>query len=169
MYLDLFGIMLSNEDDVRWFINGIRDILKPCVKAKGKVNMVVNYEGFDLSNHLEELYCILLESLQSDMYLTTKRYTGQAFQRARLSTTLNMSKVGFGSDSAASLFDTFDTRRDGQLSIEELREGFSTHFHMSLSPEQIQEFVGENSDPVVDRDAFVKGVKAVLKEVDQKK
>jgi hypothetical protein len=55
----------------------------------------------------------------------------------------------------------------GQLSIEELREGFSTHFHMSLSPEQIEEFVGKKSDPVVDHESFVKGVgiKAVLQDV----
>jgi hypothetical protein len=69
MYLDLFRIMLSNEDDVHWFINGIHDILKPCFNAKGKIkNMAVNYyEGFDLSNHLEELYGSLVESLQSDI------------------------------------------------------------------------------------------------------
>lgn len=160
MYLDLFGITLNSEDDVNWFINGIRDILKPCVDAKGKINMVVNYEGFCLSSQLEEMYGEKVEALQKDMYLTAKRYTGQAFQRARLSTTLGMNEWD-----PEKLFDLFDTRRDGQLSIEELREGFLTNFHMSLTPENIKQFIGDSADPVVDRETFVKGVKVVLQDV----
>jgi hypothetical protein len=160
MYLDLFGVTLSSEDDVHWFINGVRDILKPYVDPKGKINMVVNYEGFDLSNHLEDLYGTLVESLQSDMYLTAKRYTGHAFQRARLSTRLGASEWN-----PDLLFDLFDTKRDDKLSVEELREGFLSNFKMSLTPEHIKEFVGESNGSVVDREAFVKGVKAVLQDV----
>lgn len=159
MYLDLFGVTLNTEDDVNWFFNGLREIMKPCVDAKGKINMVVNYEGFDLSHHLEEIYSDKVEQLQRDMYASAKRYTGQAFQRARLKTTLSMDEWN-----AEEMFDRFDTRRDGVLSIEELREGFLAHFKMSLSPENIKEFVGDTTDPVVDREAFVRGIKVVLQD-----
>ena len=157
MYLDLFGVTLNSEDDISWFTNGLRGILKPYVEAKGKIHMVVNYDGFDLSNRVEDLYREKVEELQEELYLTTKRYSGQAFQRARLKTSLSMQSI-----EVDELFDSFDTRRDGVLSVEELRDGFMQHFHMSLTPEQVKEFVGETSSPVVDRYAFMEGVKSVL-------
>jgi propionate CoA-transferase len=161
MYLELFGITLNTEDDVEWFFGGLRELLKPCVDAKGKINMVINYEGFDLSNSLEELYGQKVEELQQDMYSSAKRYTGRAFQRARLKNSLSMDEWN-----PDEMFDRFDTRRNGVLSIEELREGFLNNFKMSLTPSHIKEFVGGLKDPVVDRDAFVRGVKAVLQEVE---
>ncbi len=120
---------------------------------------MVSYEGFNLANSLEELYSQEIDSIQKDMYKTAKRYTGQAFQRARLKTTLNMNEWD-----PDEIFDRFDTRRDGVLSVDELRDGFLTHFHMSLTPENIENFVGDNADGIVDRAAFVKGVQTVLNE-----
>lgn len=130
-----------------------------CSIASGKVNIVVSYEGFNLSNSLEDLYSQEIDAIQKEMYKTAKRYTGQAFQRARLKTTLKMNEWD-----PDEIFDRFDTRRDGVLSVDELREGFVTHFHMSLTPENIKEFIGDKAEQVVDREAFVKGLKTVLNE-----
>ena len=48
MFLDLFGITLNSEDDVTWFFAGLHKILGPLIKKMGKIDMVVQYDGFDL-------------------------------------------------------------------------------------------------------------------------
>lgn len=105
------------------------------------------------------MYSKEVDSIQKDMYKTAKRYTGQAFQRARLKTTLSMDEWD-----PEEIFAQFDTKQDGVLSVDELREGFLTHFRMNLTPENIQEFVGDNPEQTVDREAFIKGLKVVLNE-----
>jgi len=159
MYLDLFGITLNSEDDVRWFFSGLREILSKPVEDHGKINIVVSYDGFNLANNLEEMYSKEVDSIQKDMYKSARRYTGQAFQRARLKSTLNMDDWD-----PEEIFDRFDTRKDGVLSVEEIREGFLTHFRLTLTPEHIKEFVGEMPDKPINREAFIKGIKVVLGE-----
>ena len=63
------------------------------------------------------------------------------------------------------LFHKFDTNRDGILSVEELREGFATHFYLTLSPENLHAFVGDSTNNVIDRERFIQGVKQVLQNV----
>jgi len=159
MYIDLFGITLNSEDDVRWFFSGLREILARPVQEHGKINIVVSYDGFNLASSLEEMYSKEVDSIQKDLYKSARRYTGQAFQRARLKTTLSMDDWD-----PEEIYDRFDTRKDGVLSVEELREGFLTHFRMTLTPEHIKEFVGEKPDQPIDREAFIKGIMVVLGE-----
>jgi hypothetical protein len=52
VFLNLFGVTLNEDADVRWFVKGF----KPWVDKKGKINMVANYDGFDLFKGLELLY-----------------------------------------------------------------------------------------------------------------
>jgi len=33
MYIDLFGVTLNSEDDVRWYFNGLREIMSPLVEG----------------------------------------------------------------------------------------------------------------------------------------
>ena len=120
----------------------------------------MSYDGFNLANTLEEMYSKEVDSIQNDMYKSAKRYTGQAFQRARLKTNLKMDEWD-----PEEIFDRFDTRRDGTLSLDELREGFLNHFRLTLTPEHIKEFVGDHPEQSIDRAAFIKGIKNVLNEM----
>lgn len=130
-----------------------------CSIASGKINVVVSYEGFNLASNLEEMYSNEIETLQNEIYGSAKRYTGQAFQRARLKTSLSMDEWD-----AEHLFDKFDTRRDGVISFEELRDGLEKHFHMTLSPEKARAFGCDDNICLVDRERFVQGVKTVLQD-----
>uniref|UniRef100_A0A6S8RH92 Uncharacterized protein n=1 Tax=Chaetoceros debilis TaxID=122233 RepID=A0A6S8RH92_9STRA len=56
IYIYLFGITLSSEDDVDWYSNLIGEIIQPLYRNKGPIDMVVNYDGFDLSKGLESYY-----------------------------------------------------------------------------------------------------------------
>jgi propionate CoA-transferase len=60
MYLNLFGVSLNSEADVRWFFSGLDGILTTYTQKKGPLDMVVNYDGFDLRSGLEDLYNDLL-------------------------------------------------------------------------------------------------------------
>ncbi len=91
MFLDLFGITLNSEDDVMWFIKGVREILTPIVTSKGKIDMVVQYDGFDLRQDLSSLYFQETLKLEEEMYKSVKRYTGHAFKRAQLKRQMKMS------------------------------------------------------------------------------
>jgi hypothetical protein len=94
------------------------------------------------------------------MYKTARRYTGQAFQRAKLKMQLHMDD--WNTDD---LFDDFSTKDDADvLTLEELREGFRNNFHVHLTPSHIQKFLRNPSDSSTDRSSFETGVKAVLDE-----
>lgn len=92
MFLDLFGITLNSEDDVRWLFDGLREILRPLVKNKGKIDMVVQYDGFDIRNGLSSLYVNETSKLEEEMYNSVKRYTGHAFKRAQLKRQIKISE-----------------------------------------------------------------------------
>ena len=92
MFLDLFGITLNSEDDVIWFFAGLHKILGPLVKKMGKIDMVVQYDGFDLRDDLSNLYVRETSKLESEMYKSVKRYTGQAFKRAKLKRQMKISE-----------------------------------------------------------------------------
>eukprot|EP00934_Nitzschia_sp_Nitz4_P004337 Nitzschia sp. Nitz4//scaffold136_size62208//50062//52979//NITZ4_006377-RA/size62208-augustus-gene-0.2-mRNA-1//1//CDS//3329535645//4327//frame0 len=160
MYLNLFGVSLSSEDDIAWFVESVSSILQPLVDAKGPIHMVVNYEGFDLSKGLEDSYQDKVEALRSSLYASIKRYTGDAFQRASLKNTLEMAEINIDD-----LFKKFDTSPDGLLSLQELQEGFLKYFHMTLTPSNIRHFMGESgTDMMVDKATFAHGIKKVLED-----
>lgn len=157
MYLDMFGITLNSEDDVDWFIKGVREILAGPVAKKGPINMVVNYEGFDLGKGLEGYYAGKVDKLQKEMYKSAKRYTGYAFQRAQLKSQLHMSDLD-----PNELFDSWDEDGNGTLSLEELREGFLRDYQLSLTQQQLLQFKNEDGDINVDRVMFAKGIAEIL-------
>jgi propionate CoA-transferase len=157
MYIDLFGITLNNQEDVEWFINGLRDILSPYVKENGPIDMVVNYDGFDIGKGLEDTYSEKVQALQQEMYKSVKRYSSQAFQRAKLKTKLSMSDWN-----PDELFDQFPSKQKDVLSLEELRSGFLENFHVHLTPSHIRHFQRGPFELRVDRATFAKGVVEVL-------
>ena len=157
MYVDLFGVNLNTEDDVMWFRDSLKMILKPYFDAKGPVDMVVNYSGFDIRKGLEDSYEDAVSKVQAEMYGKVKRYTGRAFQRAKLMKQMSMKEWDVDE-----LFDCYDPDENGAVSIPALREGFQEQFNMQLTPTQIGLFLRNPGDSLVDREMFRQGVTKVL-------
>jgi propionate CoA-transferase len=157
MYLDLCGIALNEEDDVNWLFTGLNDILKPLVDAKGRIDMVVNYDGFDLRKGLEDSFGEQVILLERDLYKSVKRYSGQSFRRAQLGRNLQINDW-----SMDELFDLFDVNHDGTLSPEEIRNGMLSKFQIHLTPAQMAKFQRSDGINMVDRDTFEIGLKGVL-------
>ena len=158
MYLDLFGITLNNEDDIKWFFGTLRVILDPLVKEKGPINMIVHYDGFDLRQGLEDKYADEVASLAKDYYKSVQRHHGAAFHRARLGTRLRMSEWD-----PNELYDFFDINHDGVLTLEEIRNGISAQFKIHLTLSDLAKFQKDPGDNLVDRETFAEGVQQVLK------
>jgi propionate CoA-transferase len=158
MYLDLFGITLNNEEDVKGFFGGMRELLDPLVKAKGLINMIVQYDGFDLRQGLEDKYTDEVAVLDKEYYRSVERYHGAAFHRARLGSKLRMSEWD-----PSELYDLFDVNHDGELTLDELRNGMEWQFKMDLTSSELSKFQKNPGDTVVDRETFAKAVEKVLK------
>lgn len=133
MYLNLFGVSLNSEADVNWFISGLDRILETYTKEKGKLDMVVNYDGFDLKSGLEDLYKDLLEEQISKKHQkSVKRFGGKAFRRHNLAKKIDLQSLDFDT-----LFDMFDVDRDGAVSPEELRNGMRQNFCIHMTPQEL--------------------------------
>jgi propionate CoA-transferase len=159
MYLDLFGVTLNSKDDVKYFVDALRKTFRPLVRKKGKIDMVVNYDGFDLRKGLEDDYSKAVTSLEHDFYKTTKRFTGTTFRRAKLAKQLRMSEW----DTDA-LYDEIDTNQDSQISLEQLRTAIRRMFQINLTPSQMNLFQRSPDDTTVDRETFGKAVVELLKD-----
>jgi propionate CoA-transferase len=152
VFLNLFGVTLNEEADVRWFVKGLRDRIQPLVDKKGKINMVANYDGFDLRKGLEPLYSEVINAIEDEMYKSVKRYTGHAFKRAKLKTSLHLKSFD-----PEELFKKFDSNNSGTLSTQELRDGFADHFQMHLTPANMRMFSGSESN-IISKEQFIHGL-----------
>ena len=163
MYLDLFGINLDNEDDVKWFFDSLRKILGPLCKAKGPIDMVINYDGFDLHKGLEEMYVSNTQKLQSDFYKSAKRFSGKAFHRAKLGSQIKVVEWD-----PAQLFKEFDKNGDGRIQRDELRDGMYSKFLITLTPKQLEAIFKEmDHADGIDHKIFTKAVRELLGSQDQ--
>jgi hypothetical protein len=158
MFLDLFAINLNTHEQVESFFNALTNILDPLVKAKGPIDMVVQYDGFDLPESLQDDYTSRLARLENDYYKSVHRYTGTQFHRAKLGKTLKMDD--WDSDK---LYDEFDTNKDGEVSLEELRKGIKDRFEIRLSQNQLGMFKKTPDSTWVDRDTFAKAIEQMLR------
>eukprot|EP00979_Chaetoceros_neogracilis_P008307 scaffold1853_cov287-Chaetoceros_neogracile.AAC.9 len=174
LYLDMFGITLKTADDVTWFASSLRDVLFPLVDEKGPIDMVVNYDGFDIAKGLEAVYTKAVIEIETDMYNSVKRYAGNAFKRAKLKHQMKIGKWNMDK-----LFDEFDTDQSGFLTREQLRNGCLEKFGISLTPSHLQMFDNLNDFMVdgqdaytfddrdefmqLDRKSFAQGLREVLK------
>jgi propionate CoA-transferase len=158
MFLDLFGINLNTKDDVDWFFDTLSCILEPLVRAKGPIDMVVQYDGFDIRQGLEDEHIRRTKELEDKYYKSVHRFTGTQFHRAKLAKNLKMSDWD-----PDSLYDEFDTNKDGSVSLEELRHGVKEFFEIRLSPTQLALFQKTPESTSVDRETFAKAVENLLK------
>lgn len=158
MFLDLFAINLNTHEDVEWFFDTLSNILEPLVKAKGPIDMVINYDGFDLRKGLEGEHIAKTKLLEEKYYNTVHRFTGTQFHRAQLGKSLKMDAWD-----CDKLYDEFDLNHDGQVSLEELRKGIKDIFATNLSQNQLNMFKKTPDDIYVDRETFAKGMSDMLK------
>mmetsp|Transcript_23666 Transcript_23666/g.49008 ORF Transcript_23666/g.49008 Transcript_23666/m.49008 type:complete len:800 (-) Transcript_23666:96-2495(-) len=133
VFIDLFGISLLSEQDVTWFADSLDEILTPITFQRGPVDVVVNYDGYDLKTGLEEKYMKALEKVEAKHYRNVKRYSGKAFRAAKLNTLAKIKPWN-----AASVFKEMDEDGDGYLFPEELRRGIRKHFGIKLKPNELQ-------------------------------
>jgi hypothetical protein len=120
--------------------------------------MVIQYDGFDLRKGLEDEHIRQTTELEKKYYKSVHRYTGTQFHRAQLGKKLKMSDWD-----PDSLYDEFDTNKDGSVSLEELRHGVKEYFEIRLSPSQLAQFQKTPESTSVDRETFAKAVGNLLK------
>lgn len=154
LFIELFGININSIKDIKWFTNGLRQLLDPLVKEKGPINMVVNYDGFDLRKGLEDSFRIEVENVEKEYYRSVKRYAGHAFKRAKLARQMQLNEWD-----PNDLFGAFDTNGNSRVSIEELRDGMINHFRVHLTPSQVEGLAGKD----LDHEAFGHVVRNILK------
>ncbi|KAI2513797.1 hypothetical protein MHU86_580 [Fragilaria crotonensis] len=116
VFLELFGITIDSEDDIRWFTDSLGYILDPLVEAKGPVDMVVNYDGFDIRKDLEDSLSAALAVLGAKYYKSVMRFAGKAFKRAKLGKQLSIDDWDIDC-----LFKRYDADGNSTVSVEELR------------------------------------------------
>jgi propionate CoA-transferase len=154
IFINLFGINLSTEADIEWFFNGVEDVLKPFVQQKGPIDVVVNYDGFDVAATLLPMYGSKLSSLEEKYYKSVKRFAGKAFRRAGLAEKVHLKRWDQG------LFDAFDKDGDGVISAQEIRDGMRLMFGISLTPFEINEVC--NQEEEINRQNFATSIKKLL-------
>ena len=107
---------------------------------------------------LEDEHIKRTKELEDKYYKSVHRYTGSQFRRAKVAKQLKISDWD-----PDSLYDEFDTNKDGSLSLEELRHGVKEYFEIRLSPSQLALFQKTPESTFVDRETFAKAVENLLK------
>ena len=67
-----------------------REFERTCREIGIKVNLIVNYDGFDLDPVVSDAYFSTIAYLQGRYYATASRYTTSAFMRLKLGASLQM-------------------------------------------------------------------------------
>lgn len=152
LFLDLFGVNLNSESDVKWFYSTLHSILDPILMKKGKFDTVINYNGFNLRKGLDDMYAENAQKTQDRFFKTVKRFTGKAFYHARMGQALKMNNLD-----PNELFDECDTSKTGSLTVEQVRKFVQEKFQMNLSARQLQKFQRSEAGRVT-REDFVAGL-----------
>jgi propionate CoA-transferase len=63
-------------------------VMEVCGPLTDKVDVVVNYDGFQLDDDIAKDYAEMVVDLESRFYKTVTRYSGSAFMRLKLGETL---------------------------------------------------------------------------------
>jgi propionate CoA-transferase len=85
LFLDFEGLRLRSAGE----IDALREaVTRLCREVGHPVDVVVNYDGFELDTDLESHYAQVTEQLEHDHYKRVARYTASAFTRLKLSKVL---------------------------------------------------------------------------------
>ncbi|MEO1092931.1 MAG: acyl CoA:acetate/3-ketoacid CoA transferase, partial [Pseudomonadota bacterium] len=86
LFLNFEGLEIKNDSDIASVRAAVVD---KCQQIGRRIPVIVNYEGFDLANHLAEDYATLVRDLEDRYYTEVSRYTTSAFMRLKLGRTLS--------------------------------------------------------------------------------
>jgi len=128
LFIDLFGISLVSREEVDLVAKYLDTIMISYTESRGKLDVIVNYDGFDLRTGLESAWAEAMENLQQKHYNSVKRFAGRAFRCAQLKGML----ANMDTFDAKAIFCKMDKDADGLLSREELRSGIRKHFGIRL-------------------------------------
>ena len=134
LFIDLFGVSLLTKEEVDLMASYFDEIMAPLTKQKGPLDVVVNYDGFDLRSGLEELWAEHMNIFQQKYYKKVRRYAGRAFRCAELKRSLAMNTFD-----ANEMFVKMDQDGDGVLSREELRAGIRKFFGVRIRPSELDD------------------------------
>lgn len=132
IFIDLTGISLASEDEVGWLGRSLDLILQPITNERGPVDAIVNYDSFDCKLGLEEAYADAIEALSNRHYKSVKRYSFNAFRRAKLKSMARVEEWD-----AKSLFREWDEDSTGDLSPLQLRQGVREKFGVRLKQAEL--------------------------------
>lgn len=153
IFINMFGVYFNTEDDIVLFHESLDKILKPLVDKKGPIDVVVNYDGFDINPSILSLFNSYIRRFEKQYYKSVKRFAGKAFRRASVAENLNLKRFDQG------LFESFDKDKDGIVSTREFREGMRSMFGVHLTPFDIKEIC---KDKKMNKESFVETIQTIL-------
>eukprot|EP01125_Pyxidicula_operculata_P013518 TRINITY_DN4485_c0_g1_i3.p1 TRINITY_DN4485_c0_g1~~TRINITY_DN4485_c0_g1_i3.p1 ORF type:complete len:719 (-),score=195.32 TRINITY_DN4485_c0_g1_i3:259-2415(-) len=141
LFIDFSGITVKSKEDVR----EIRSVLETNIKSfmaevNDKINVVVNYDGFDCRKEVTEMYAAMVQDLQSKYYKDVQRYGSHAFRRIQLGDTLNLRDEN-------KLWSLLDKDGHGKLSRAMLRKSLVENLNINITEEaldKIMEYANED-------------------------
>lgn len=108
LYLNFAGLSVHSIETIEQIKTEIEQILPP---FKEKVDVMVNYDGFDIHKNLAREYRDMVSGLTTKFYRHVSRYSTQAFLRLKLGDVLsdeNNPALFEGQQEATQFLDTFD-------------------------------------------------------------
>ncbi|KAL7478453.1 hypothetical protein ACHAW6_004218 [Cyclotella cf. meneghiniana] len=135
LFIDLYGVSLVSKDEIDLIADYLNEIMEPLTKTRGPLDVVVNYDGFDLLSGLEDSYAEALKKIQNKHYKSVKRFPGQAFRCARLKGMM----ANMNTFHPEAMFAEMDEDCDGVLSREELRAGIRKQFGIRLRQTELDD------------------------------
>lgn len=135
LFIDLYGVSLVSKDEIDLIADYLNEIMEPLTKTRGPLDVVVNYDGFDLLSGLEDSYAEALKKIQNKHYKSVKRFPGQAFRCARLKGMM----ANMNTFHPEAMFAEMDEDCDGVLSREELRAGIGKQFGIRLRQTELDD------------------------------
>jgi len=142
LYIDLFGVCLTNEEEVDWIIMSFHEVVRPITYTKGPVDVVVSYTGFYLKSGLEDYFAEGVKDVEKRYYKSVKRFSGKAFRPSLLK-----KKVGVKAWDEKEIFKRFDDENTGSISPQQLRRGMKKMFGLTLKPHELKELCREKITP----------------------
>lgn len=94
LYLDFSGYIVSDEDQLMLGFTSLKNRLEELSNGgKNKLNVVANYDRFDIRDDLSEVWTRFSHDFAAKYYKTVARYTGRPFRRHKLSTAMGLWNV----------------------------------------------------------------------------
>ncbi len=100
LFINFEKMRVRTREDIRMVRE---EIEKTCAPLLGPVDVIVNYDGFQLDDEIAADYAALVADLEERFYGTVTRYSGSAFLRMKLGETLK---------GPAHLYETRDAAQD---------------------------------------------------------